>query len=69
MFDNINGKQVPRDPIPLIDPVNILITYDMATAPNLYIIQNRRVLSYIRQADFLDVDQATADICKFIGLA
>ena len=69
LFDNINGKQVPRDPVPLIDPVDILITYDMATAPNMYIIQNRRVLSYIRQADFLDVDQAAADICKFIGLA
>ena len=68
LFDNINGKQVPRDPVPLIDPVDILITYDMVTAPNLYIIQNRRVLSYIRQADFLDVDQAAADICKFIGL-
>lgn len=68
LFDSINGKQVPRDPVPLIDPVNILITYDIATTPNLYIIQNSRVLSYIRQSDFLDVDSTVADICKFIGL-
>ena len=69
LFDSINGKQAPRDPVPLIEPVTILITYNIATAPNLYIIQNRHVLSYIRQSDFLDVDNTVADICKFIGLA